>query len=103
MIWPVPSVLTRTGEVQNSIPDRASAHAKVTVTSLLFQPAAFADGDCELLIVGSVLSICTAIDCALSTLPALSVAKKVRGVEPSTETAIDADVPATTIGDPAAT
>ena len=69
-LWCAPSANNVVEPTQLGIPDTASAHANVTVTSVLFQPLAFASGDCVWLIVGGVLSIFTWIVCAVSTLPA---------------------------------
>src|SRR5438045_358702 len=55
--WLAPAVATVVGAVQVAMPERASAQVKVTVTSVLFQPAPFAGGVCAWLIVGDVLSI----------------------------------------------
>ena len=53
-------------------PVTASAQAKDTTTSLLFQPKLFAAGNREPSIVGLTLSIRTSNECAVSRLPALS-------------------------------
>src|SRR5262245_60041998 len=55
-VWPAPSVLTVTGLVQLSIPDRESLPLKVTVTFVLFQPLALAAGEAAAVAVGTVLS-----------------------------------------------
>jgi len=56
MTWPAPSVVTLTGAVHDATPDVESAHVKVTVASVLFQPFAFGAGDCDTEIDGAVLS-----------------------------------------------
>ncbi len=61
-----------TGDVQPAMPEPPSVQVKVTVTSLLFQPAALATGDCVWLMPGAVLSIFTSTFCWASTLPATS-------------------------------
>jgi hypothetical protein len=61
------------GEAELSTPDSESEHEKLTVTSVLFQPFAFAAGDCDALTVGAVLSILMLLCVALAELPALSV------------------------------
>src|SRR5438093_6066426 len=65
------------------MPDVASAHENVTVTSELFHPAAFALGDWLWLIVGGVPSIFTEMAFADSVLPALSTLQYVSGWMPS--------------------
>src|SRR5438067_3891740 len=57
--WSVPSAVTVCGAVQLAIPETVSAQTKVTVTFVLFQPAALAAGDCVWLMVGGVWSILT--------------------------------------------
>src|SRR5882672_1128083 len=42
--WPAPSAETTTGPVQLAMPEMASEHVKVTVTSVLFQPAGLGGG-----------------------------------------------------------
>ena len=54
-------------------PDSESLQEKLTVTSLLFQPFAFAAGDREALTDGALLSILIPLWVALAELPALSV------------------------------
>ena len=83
MTWFAPSVLTSTGAVHDAISESVSEQLKLTVTSLLFHPALFAEGDCDGVMVGAVLSIFTASACAVSRLPARSVAKKFSVVTPS--------------------
>jgi hypothetical protein len=58
---------------QLAIPDSASAQLNVTVTAVLFQPAAFGAGLPEPEMVGAVLSSFTGTLTARATLPALSV------------------------------
>ena len=57
--WFWPSVETGWGVVQLAIPDSGSAHVKVTVTFVLFQPLRFASGAWVWPIVGADLSIRT--------------------------------------------
>src|SRR5258708_3084911 len=54
---PVPSALRITGAVQLAIPDSASVPANVTVTLVLFQPAALGAGVADAIAVGGVMSI----------------------------------------------
>ena len=71
---PAPSVATFCGVVQDTTPDvgSASAHVKVTVTALLFQPFPLAAGDWTCVIVGFVLSMrIVTVECA-SSFPAAS-------------------------------
>lgn len=58
---------------QVATPDRASEHVYVTVTLVLFQPAAFGAGVAVELMVGAVLSIFT-VSLAVAVFPATSVA-----------------------------
>ena len=71
--WPAPSFLSVVvaGE-QSAMPESASSQSNDTTTSLLFQPKPFAAGVREPSIVGLTRSILTSIECAFSTLPALS-------------------------------
>ena len=68
-----PSDDTVTGGGHVAMPDSASAHMKVTVTGVRFQPAAFGSGDTVADIVGADLSTLTEI-VAVARLPALSTA-----------------------------
>src|SRR5437879_6744541 len=66
--------LSVTGAVQNSMVDRTSVPVKVTVTSVLFQPFAFASGNWAAEAVGAVLSmLIPVLETGALTLPALSV------------------------------
>src|SRR5712691_6360883 len=65
-----PSALSVTGAVQKSIVDRASVPVKVTVTSVLFQPLAFASGNWAAEAVGAVLSMLIPLTVAVALLPA---------------------------------
>jgi hypothetical protein len=58
-LWFAPSVVSVTGAGQVSIPDPPglSAHEKVTITLLEFQPLAFGAGEAVAVIVGAVLSM----------------------------------------------
>src|SRR5439155_40419 len=71
--WPAPSVLTVMGSGHRAMPLPPSVHVKLTLTSLLFQPAAFADGLTTALIVGRLLSMLSVTD-TVAWLPALSTA-----------------------------
>src|SRR5439155_5414380 len=82
---PAPSVVTVRGGVQLSIPDTASSHWNVTVTSVLFHPNWLASGSVVCVMVGGVLSILTWIVWAASTLPALSSLQYDRANSPSAE------------------
>ena len=54
--WPAPSVVTLIGAGQDAIPDSASEQANKTVGGADHQPAAFAAGATEAVIVGGVVS-----------------------------------------------
>src|SRR5437660_6641546 len=73
MDWLVPSTSTGTGAGQVAIPESASLHAKVTVTAVLFHPAAFGAGVIVPEITGDVRSIFT-VRIVVELLPAASVA-----------------------------
>ena len=80
--------MTVCGAVQLAMPETVSAQTNVTVTLVLFQPAALASGDCVWLIVGGVWSILTwmllcVVPVANSSLPALSTLQNVRVCMPS--------------------
>src|SRR5271168_206160 len=51
---PAPSVLIVTGEVQLAMPEPLSAHVKLTVALVMFQPLAFGGGLMDAVIVGGV-------------------------------------------------
>jgi hypothetical protein len=70
--WPDPSVDTVASAGELATPDRESEHAKLTVTSALFQPFAFAAGDRDALTDGAVLSMLMSACVAVAELPALS-------------------------------
>ena len=70
--WPAPSSATTLSAVHEAMPDSASSHSNVTVTSELFQPCAFAAGVSVCEIVGEVPSILTSTVLCVSSLPALS-------------------------------
>src|SRR5947208_2833618 len=70
---PAPSVVTVTGAGQRATPLVASVHVKVTRTSVLFQPAAFAGGLKTALAAGLVLSMLSATE-TLDWFPAMSTA-----------------------------
>src|SRR5947207_59984 len=72
-LCPAPSAVSVTGGVSEAMPEVGSAAVKVTVTSVLFQPKAFAAGDREPVIIGGVSSTLTVSVLVASTLPALSV------------------------------
>src|SRR3989442_12781307 len=71
--WPAPSLLTVTGSGQRAMPLPPSAHAKLTRTSVLFQPAVFGNGLTTALIVGRLLSMLSVTE-AVEALPATSTA-----------------------------
>src|SRR4051812_7641653 len=73
--WSAPSADRICGAAHVSTPDNASAQLNATVTGPLFQPAAFAAGARDALMVGGVRSMRSERALAVSTLPALSVAK----------------------------
>ena len=54
--WPCPSVLTSREAGHVATPDPESLHAKLTWTSVRFQPAALAAGDALAVMVGGVVS-----------------------------------------------
>ena len=70
--WLAPSSETTSFGAQLAIPERPSVQSKWIVTSMLFQPFAFASGLCEKLIEGAVLSTLTSILFFASAFPALS-------------------------------
>src|SRR5947209_6333435 len=71
-LWPAPSPSV-VGVGQEATPESASLHVKLTVTSVLFQPLAFAAELGEALIVGSVLSMLMPVTAPNAVFPALSV------------------------------
>src|SRR5689334_12640119 len=79
------------------MPESESPQVKLTVTSVLFHPYAFAAGEREPIIVGGVLSISTVSVCGASLLPALSVEKNVTVLTPSAVIGSDAELPATVV------
>ena len=56
IIWPAPSAVTETGLGQVATPLVASEQVNVTVTLVLFHPAALGNGFTKAVIVGGVLS-----------------------------------------------
>src|SRR5580765_2020507 len=70
--WFAPSLDTVCGGAQNATPERSSPHSKLTWTSVLFQPLAFAAGLGSARIVGGVLSRLTTT-LAEAVLPARSL------------------------------
>src|SRR5438067_1789906 len=68
-----PSLLRVVGPAQLATAESASAQVKLTVTSLLFQPAAFAAGEAAPVIVGGVLSMLMPLTVAEAVFPAVSV------------------------------
>src|SRR5439155_4050106 len=88
--WPAPCALSVTGDVQLAIPDPLSAHAKLTTTSVLFQPAAFGVGARAPVIVGAVVSTTVTLNVAEAMLLAASLAVHVTVVDPSANTEPDA-------------
>jgi hypothetical protein len=73
---PVPSVLRITGAVQPAMPDSASVPANVTVTLVLFQPAALGAGIADATAVGGVMSSLSVADTDAAS-PAPSTAMQV--------------------------
>jgi hypothetical protein len=73
-LWSMPSLESTCSALQLATPESASAHAKLTVTAELFQPAAFGATDRDALMLGAVLSMLMPDTVALALLPALSVA-----------------------------
>ncbi len=71
-------------------PPALSAQAKVTVASVLFQPAALGTGDTLALIVGGVLSARLATTLVVAVLPAASVAVPVTVVPTATVLLLEA-------------
>ena len=69
--WPAASAETTIGDGQTAIPDSVSLHAKLMVTSALFQPAALGSGVMVAMMVGAVLSIFKAA-ATVAVLPARS-------------------------------
>jgi hypothetical protein len=74
-------------------PDNASAHWKVAVTAVLFQPLAFGAGVREPVMMGGVLSSRMVRVFGASTLPALSVLKNETVVIPSVLNTNAAELP----------
>ena len=72
--WLAPSLDRIVGEggLPAANPDSESLQVKLTVTSLLFQPLAFAAGEGDPLMLGSVLSIFTAGEVKVAVFPAKS-------------------------------
>jgi hypothetical protein len=73
MTWPAPSD-TVTGPEQEDIPDTASLHENVTVTSSLCHPAAFGSLLNDALMVGRVLSMLK-VTLVVEVFPAKSTAE----------------------------
>jgi hypothetical protein len=82
----LPSLPIVCGWVQAATPESASAHVKVTVTSVLFHPSGLAAGDCVCPMVGEVLSMPKLTVWAASVLPAASVLQNFRVWLPSAVT-----------------
>src|ERR1700722_1025575 len=70
--WFAPSVATATGGGQVLTPDPLSKQVNVTVTLVLFHPAAFGRGKTETAIVGTVVSVVNVCETTLLELPARS-------------------------------
>jgi hypothetical protein len=70
--WPAPSEASGTGAVHPAIPDRLSLPAKLTVTVVLFQPAALAAGAALPDAVGGVLSTLMPMTVYVAEFPATS-------------------------------
>jgi hypothetical protein len=76
--WPAPSVVTVADAGELATPESVSLQLKLTVTSVLFQPFAFAAGDCDALADGAVLSMLIPVTVAELVFPALSAQVPVR-------------------------
>src|SRR6266852_2073043 len=70
---PAPSVLRVAAGSQVSMPERLSVPLNVTVTFVLFQPAALGAGEALAVTVGGVLSMLMPVWVSEAVLPALSV------------------------------
>jgi hypothetical protein len=66
-------MLSTTGAEQLAIPDRAFVPVMLTVTFVLFQPAAFDCGEAAALAVGGIFSILTGGEVKIAVFPATSV------------------------------
>jgi len=71
--WFAPSVLTNAVAGHEATPDKLSAQLNDAVTLVLFQPAAFGNGESAVVIVGGVLSMLTVLE-VLAVFPATSTA-----------------------------
>jgi hypothetical protein len=89
-IWSSPSVDTTRPGLQDSMPDTASLHWNVTLTSSLCQPAALASGSSVWPIVGELPSMRTTTCLGASALPAWSTLQNSSSCvpSPSTSTAV---------------
>src|SRR5713226_7715474 len=70
-VWLNPSPRVVGDETLNT-PDRGSAHAKLTVTGVLFQPFPFGSTDLELVMVGVVRSMLILLAVVEAEFPATS-------------------------------
>ncbi len=97
--WFVPSVesVVGAGRLPEANPETLSAHWKLTVTLVLFQPFAFGPGVRDGVIVGGVLSSSIVSVFGDSTFPALSVPKNVIVVMPSALMMNEVEAPVTTV------
>ncbi len=71
--FPWPSADRANGLEDEATPDKESVHAKLTVTVLLFQPLALAEGDLLPIMVGGVRSMFMLPTVTRAVFPALSV------------------------------
>ena len=80
-----PCVVIVTGDEQVLIPVTESLHVKVTVTLVLFQPAAFGDGFCEAVMVGTGGAVIVAVVVAVPVAFRPSVTESVTVNVPAAE------------------
>ncbi len=74
MACPTPSLLTICGGGQTRIGEVPAAQVKDTVTSVLFQPAAFGAGEADTVMRGGVFSILSVRFAGAEEFPATSTA-----------------------------
>jgi hypothetical protein len=82
--WPAPSWLSSTGALHEAMPLCASEHSKLTVTSVLFQPAAFGAGSSLATIVGGSASPPVPRIWTVMPLPGLAASSIVSSLETAT-------------------
>ena len=73
IVWPAPSAVTFTWFAQVATPEPTSKQLKLTVTSVLFQPAVFGLGIAVDVMVGGLVSILI-VTVVLARFPAISMA-----------------------------